>query len=198
MSGDFQSCVRVLSRGGVVACPTETLFGLLADALNPEAVARVSYIKGRRTEDPIAVLAPSVPMAFQLASELPEVATELAELYWPGPLTLVLRAVSGLPAPLLRDAKIGVRVPGPSPALELVRAFGGPLTATSANRTGQQPAVDAEQIVAEFGDEVDAVVPGRAPGGLPSTVVDPTQKPVRVVRAGAIQLDVRFVERRSS
>lgn len=180
--------VSLLREGGVVACPTETLFGLLADALNERAVARVSAIKRRRASHPIAVVAPSLEAAFELADELPDRARELGERYWPGPLTLVLLARPGLPAALTRDGKIGVRVPGPSPALELVCAFGGPLTATSANRTSEPAAVTAEQVRARLGDEVDAVIEGASPGGTASTVLDATTDPPLVLRAGAIVL----------
>jgi L-threonylcarbamoyladenylate synthase len=179
--------VSLLRRGGVVACPTETLFGLLADALNEEAVARVSAIKRRRAEDPIAVLVPSLEAALDLVVEFPVQARELAGRHWPGPLTLVLRARPGLPAALIRDGKIGLRVPGESPALDLVRAFAGPLTATSANRTSEPAAVTAEQVRASLGDEVDVVLPGSAPGGLPSTVLDATRQPPLVLRAGALE-----------
>jgi L-threonylcarbamoyladenylate synthase len=179
--------VSLLRRGGVVACPTETLFGLLADALNEKAVARVGAIKRRRATDPIAVIVPSLGAALELAAEFPDAARKLAERHWPGPLTLVVRARPGLPAALTRDGKIGLRVPGSSPALDLVRAFAGPLTATSANRTSEPAAVYDEQVRRSLGEEVDAVLPGAAPGGPPSTVLDVTREPPLVVRAGAVE-----------
>jgi L-threonylcarbamoyladenylate synthase len=97
-------------------------------------------------------------------------------------------ARASVPAALVRDGKIGVRVPGPSPALELCRAFGGPLTATSANRSGEPAARTSAEARAALGDEVDAYVPGEAPGGPPSTVIDVTETPFRLVRAGAIRI----------
>lgn len=180
--------VRVLRQGGVVACPTETLIGLLADALDPAAVDRVVRAKGRAPDQPMAVLLPDAQAWGELAAEMPEAGLRLAEAHWPGPLTLVAKARPGLPAPLVAEGKVGARVPGPSPALELVRAFGGPLTATSANLTGAPVAQNDDEVRRVLGDRVDAVVPGRGPGGIPSTVVDVTCEPPRVLRSGAVAI----------
>ncbi|MFW6050087.1 MAG: L-threonylcarbamoyladenylate synthase [Myxococcota bacterium] len=188
MIQDIARYVRVLEGGGVVACPTETLVGLLADALRQDAVERVVRIKGRAPDAPIAVLLPDVAAWDRVARDVPPAARALASAHWPGPLTLVAWARPGLPAALVHDGKVGARVPGPSPALELVRAFGGPLTATSANRSGEPPARDAAQAARVLGDRLDAVVPGVAPGGRASTVLDVTADPPRVLRAGAVAI----------
>jgi len=184
---DLSSYVAILRRGGVVACATETLVGLLADALDHDAVDRVARIKGRPPDEPIAVLIPDLAAAERIGI-LSAAARDLAANHWPGPLTLVVRARPGLPALLLRDGCVGMRVPGPSPALSLVRAFGGVLTATSANRSGEPPARTAAEARAALGSDVDAIVPEDAPGGAPSTVVDATVTPPVVLRAGAIPL----------
>ncbi|MET0340595.1 MAG: L-threonylcarbamoyladenylate synthase [Polyangiales bacterium] len=177
--------VAHLRAGGVVACATETLFGLLADARSNEAVARVVALK-RRGADAIALLAPDLASVERVA-EVTASARALAAAHWPGPLTLVLRARPGLPATLLRDGTVGVRVPGPSAALALVRAFGGPLTATSCNLSGHPAATTDAEARAYFPEGVE-IVPGRAPGGAASTLVDATVEPLRVLRAGAIAL----------
>lgn len=180
--------VTVLRRGGVVSCPTETLQGLLADALSEQAVARVVALK-RRGGDPIAVLVPDLDSAQALCAEpLPEAALALARQHWPGPLTLVLRARVGLPAALAAEGTIGVRVPGASRALDLVRAFGAPLTATSCNLSGQPPARTEAEVRHYFAGQLDAIVPGDAPGGAPSTVLDVTGATMRVLRQGAVAL----------
>lgn len=179
--------VEVLRRGGVVACPTETFVGLLADATDAAAVSRVAKMKGRPTDAPIAVLVPDADAVELVAEPLSVAARMLAGRYWPGALTLVLWARSDAPALLVKDGKIGVRVPGPSPALNLVRAFGGPLTATSANLTGAPAPVDTEDLVAELAAQLDAVLVGRSPGGVPSTVLDVTVSPPAVLRAGAVE-----------
>ena len=185
MTEDLAPFLAILRRGGVVACATETLVGLLADALDPDAVDRVARIKGRPADEPIALLVPDLAAAERLG-ELSTEARVLAERFWPGPLTLVVRARPGLPAPLVRDGRVGIRVPGPSPALSLVRAFGGALTATSANRSGEPPARTAAEARATLETEVDAIVPADAPGGAPSTVIDTTVTPPVVLRRGAI------------
>jgi tRNA threonylcarbamoyl adenosine modification protein (Sua5/YciO/YrdC/YwlC family) len=115
-------------------------------------------------------------------------ARALAEAHWPGPLTLVLRARPGLAPALAPRGTIGVRVPGPSPALEIVRAFGAPLTATSCNVSGQPPARTHAEVLAYFQGQLDAVVPGDAPGGAPSTVVDASGPTLRVLRQGAVHV----------
>lgn len=186
MIADVDRYVAVLARGGVVACATETLMGLLADALDPRAVARVVRLKGRAEDAPMAVLLPDPDAWQRMAREVPPVGRRWAQAHWPGPLTMVTWAREGLPAPLVRDGKVGARVPGPSPAQDLVRAYGRPLTATSANRSGEQPAGDDVEARALFGDALDATVPGRPPGGTASTVVDITCEPPRVLRRGAI------------
>ena len=109
--------------------------------------------------------------------------------YWPGPLTLLLRAKPGLSPRLVRDGKVGVRVPGPSPAAELTRAFGHALTATSANLTGQPSLRSVAELPPALRDAVDGSVPGASPGGAPSTLIDATTTPMTIVRAGAIEID---------
>lgn len=180
--------VASLRAGGVIACPTETLQGLLANALDVHAVERVVALK-RRGDEPIALLVPDLACVLTLIEgALPEAARILAETHWPGPLTLVLRARAGLPPQLAARGTLGVRVPGPSPALDIVRAFGGPLTATSCNLSGQPPARTEAEVRAYFDGQLDGVVPGDAPGGLPSTVIDATGASLRVLRAGAVHV----------
>jgi L-threonylcarbamoyladenylate synthase len=176
--------VQLLRKGGVIACATETLFGLLADARSPEAIQRVVSTKHRGSA-PIALLAPSLSSVETLA-ELSPAARALASRFWPGPLTLIVRARPGLPAALLRDGTVGVRVPGPSPALTLVQAFDGPLTATSCNPSGQPAARTSDEARAYFGDQLAAIIDGVAPGGLASTLLDVTGEELRVLRQGPV------------
>ncbi len=187
MLADVASYLTILRHGGVLACATETLQGLLADALNPQAVQRVVQAKLRGPE-PIALILPNMAALDLVASEVSEATRALAAQHWPGPLTLLVRALPSLAPELVRDGKVGVRIPGPSPALDLVRAFGGPLTATSANLSGQPAARTELEARGYFVNTVDGFVPGDAPGGQPSTVVDATCNPPRIVRPGAIAL----------
>lgn len=185
---DVARYVEILRRGGVVACPTETLQGLLASALDPLAVQRVVQAKQRGPE-PIALIIPNVEALDAIAIEISPATRALTVKHWPGPLTLLVRAHGALAPELVRDGKVGVRIPGPSPALDLVRAFGAPLTATSCNPSGQAPARTEAEARAYFVNVIDEFVPGDAPGGAPSTVVDASVDPPRVIRAGAIEID---------
>ena len=186
---DMDALVEVLERGGVVACPTETSLGLLADARNEKALQRVSELKGRPADMPIALVLPGAWAVAEVALAPSDAARALMQAYWPGPLTILLKAKPGLSPLLTRDGKIGVRVPGASPAADLVRAFGHPLTATSANRTGEPAPRSADEVPAALAEGLDGLVPGVSPGGAPSTLIDSTTAPMRIVRAGAIEID---------
>ena len=186
---DLATLVEVLERGEVVACPTETFLGLLADARNERAIERVAELKGRPADMPIALLLPDALALAQVASSPSGEARALMEAHWPGPLTILLAAKPGLSRRLTRNGKVGVRVPGPSPAADLVRAFGRPLTATSANRTGEPPIRSAEELSETLVDGLGGVVPGVSPGGAPSTLIDTTTSPMQLLRSGAIDID---------
>lgn len=186
---DVAALVQVLHRGGVVACPTETWLGLLADARDERAVERVAELKGRPAYLPIALLLPNADAMAEVAAEsLSAASRSLVEQYWPGPLTILVKAAPTLSPRLIRDGKVGVRVPGPSPAADLVRAFGYPLTATSANWTGEPPLRSIDELPATLREAVDAAVPGLSPGGPPSTLVDATTEPMQILRTGAIEI----------
>ena len=180
--------VRALREGGVVACATETFFGLLADALDAGAVDRVCALKGRQKGLPVALLLPNVEALDMVSDAVSPAAWQLAQQHWPGPLTLLVRARAGLSPALVKDGTVGVRVPGPSPALQLVQAFGSPLTATSANRSGEPAAQTAQEVQRAFPGGLAAILGTDAPGGLASTIVDTTRSELVVVRQGPIAL----------
>jgi L-threonylcarbamoyladenylate synthase len=185
MPDELGHLVRALEAGRIVACPTETLIGLLADAGNAAALSSLVQLKGRSPDNPISLLLPDPSALDAVAIAVPERARALAARHWPGPLTLVLEARPELSPLLCRDGKVGVRVPGPSPALELVRAFGRPLTATSANRAGAPAARTTQQARAVFGPALE-YLEGDSPGGPASTVVDASGPELRILRQGAI------------
>ncbi|MDH3727589.1 MAG: L-threonylcarbamoyladenylate synthase [Myxococcales bacterium] len=188
---DVAALVEVLRRGGVVACPTETWLGLLADARNEGAIERVAELKRRPADLPIALLLPNAEAIAEVSAEpLSPASRSLMEQHWPGPLTILVKAAPSLSPRLTQDGKVGIRVPGPSPAAELVRAFGHPLTATSANRTGEPPMRSIDELPEALREGVDALVAGLSPGGPPSTLVDATIEPMQVLRAGAIEIQV--------
>ena len=183
--------VDALRAGGVVACPTETQMGLLADALDVRAVERVRAMKGRPEGEALPVLAPSLEVALSLVRDVSAEALVLATAHWPGALTLVLHAQVHLPEGIVKDGKVAVRVPGPSPAHELLVAFGGPLTGTSANKSGEAPLADATALRATFGAALAGVVPGTPPGAPPSTIIDVTGELPIVLRQGALMIGAR-------
>lgn len=186
------AAVRVLREGGLVAFPTETFYGLGANALDPEAVARVFRAKGRPSDKPLLVLVDSLEMAGRVAAEIPAVARRLAARYWPGPLTLILPARPEVPGSLTAGTRtVGVRISGHPLARALVRAAGIPVTAPSANPHGGASPRTAGEVLAGLGDRLDLVLDGGpSPGGPPSTVLDVTVIPPRVLRAGAVRLTV--------
>ncbi len=182
----------ILASGGLVACPTETFYALAADVDNEAALDRVMTLKGRPAGKPLLVLVADREMAAQVASALPPLAERLISLFWPGPLTLILPARPGLAGPLTGGTgTIGVRQPGSALARRLLRIFGRPLTGTSANLSGQEPVCSATEVEQILGEALDLILAdGPCVGGLPSTIVDATQEPGRILRAGAIPAEV--------
>ncbi|MDE2059082.1 MAG: threonylcarbamoyl-AMP synthase [candidate division NC10 bacterium] len=181
--------VLVLRKGGLVAFPTDTLYALGADASNPLAVRRVFVAKGRSLRSPIPLLVADLMMATRLVGELPEAAVRLAERYWPGPLTLIVRAPRGICTLLTAGTgRIGLRAPDAAVALTLIRQFGGPVTGTSANRSRDKDPLDAHEVLRQLGDQVDLVLDGGPVAGRsPSTVVDVTVSPPVIVRRGPVR-----------
>jgi L-threonylcarbamoyladenylate synthase len=178
----------VLGDGGLVAFPTESFYGLGAHALQPEALARVFAVKGRPESKPLLVLVDGPEMAETLAAEISAGARALMARHWPGALTLVLKASSRVPAALTGGTgTVGVRMPGHAIALGLVRAAAFPVTAPSANPSGQAPPVTARAVEEYFGGRVDMILDGGpTAGGAGSTIADCTSWPPRVLRQGPV------------
>jgi L-threonylcarbamoyladenylate synthase len=187
---ELAAAVLTLKTGGVVAAATETLFGLLADATSSAALDRLVELKPRGTEKGIPLIVASMEAWHALVGSPPPAAQILAERFWPGPLTIAVPPAVPLDPRVMLDGTVAVRLPGPSAALELGRAFGGVLTATSANPPGAPPAADAASVRRYFEAELRAgrlvVLDGDCPGGKPSTVVVVTADGVRIAREGAI------------
>ena len=184
----FAEARRVLRSGGVLALPTETFYALAVNPFDPAALARLFALKARPAAKPVLVLIAGPEMLFQTVREVPAAALPLMAAFWPGPLTLILPARLDLP-PLLTGGTgtIGLRQPRQDLVCRLMAALGLPLTGTSANRSGQEPLATAAAVARELGGEVDLILDaGPCPGGLPSTIVDVTVSPPRLVRAGAL------------
>lgn len=184
------AAAAVLAEEGLVAFPTESFYGLGADALSAAAVARVFDVKGRPADKPLLVLVGSVEAAVDLCSAIPDGARDLMARHWPGPLTLVLSAVPGLPPALTAGTgTIGLRVPDHPVALGLVRAARAPVTAPSANPSAAPPPTSADRVREYFDGRIDLVLDGGATsGGTGSTVADCTVWPPRILRAGPIAI----------
>ena len=187
--------LALLRRGGTVAYPTETFYGLGADALNEAAVGKIYAIKGRGFQNPLPVIIGAREDLAPLVADVPDVALPLMKDFWPGPLTLVFRAAPCVP-PLLTagTGKIGIRLSSHPVARELARRLGGPLTATSANLSGRKEAVSAQEVRENLRRlEPDALLDGGpTPGGRGSTVLDVTMDPPVLLREGAVPSDRIF------
>ena len=166
---------NVLRDGGVVLAPTETVVGLLAA---DSGLRRLSEIKHRDPEKPIALLCSTPRQAYAMASEVPAVAEKLAELYWPGPLTLVLPKTGG--------GTIGVRVPDHETVAGLLTVVGEPLYATSANLAGEPAPAKLEEVDPRVAGVVDAIVGGKTGAGEASAVVDLSAAEPRLLRASGM------------
>jgi L-threonylcarbamoyladenylate synthase len=179
----------VLKRGGVVAFPTETYYGLGAAALDRAAVRRIFELKGRPETKPVLLLVDSIAMA-ETVGEVGVRARTLMARHWPGPLTLVLRARPGVPEEVTAGTgTVGVRLSPHAVACGVVGALGAPVTAPSANPSGLEPAPTASAVLAYFRDALDLVLDGGTTvGGEPSTVLDTTVEPPRVLRQGAVKV----------
>jgi len=187
--------VTILLAGGVVAMPTDTLYGLAADPWSAAAVGRVFAVKGRPADRAMPLVAADVDQVVRQIGPLSEVALRLASRYWPGPLTLLVARPPSMPADVTGGrGEIGVRVPAHTVPRELCRACGRLLTATSANLSGEPASNDPDDVERSLGMTGDMGVDllldaGRTQGGAPSTIVDVTGRDVRLVRPGAITWD---------
>lgn len=185
---DGSACARaagLLARGGIVALPTETVYGVGVRADDEAAVARLRQLKGREADKPFTLVLPDMVSSFALARQVSAAGRRLAKRFWPGPLTLVVEALQG--------GSVGLRVPGNDVTRAVLAQVGAPIALPSANPAGDPPACDAEQVLAYFAGHIDAVLDdGRVPIGEPSTVVDVRGLAPRVLRAGFLsENDIR-------
>lgn len=187
-SSSITRAASVLRRGGLVAFPTETVYGLGAAARDAEAVARLYALKGRPAHHPVIVHLAGIEQLHRWVRETSPGARQLARRFWPGPLTLVLPRAADVPDQLTGGQdSVGLRVPEHPVALALLRAFGEGIAAPSANRFGRVSPTTAAHVLAEFGEEVDVVLDGGpCRVGLESTIVDLSGERPRLLRPGAI------------
>lgn len=183
---------EVISRGGVIAFRTDTFYGLGADPFNAAAVARIRELKGREDDKPILLLVSDREEVERVIAERSQTFANAAAAFWPGPLTIIGIAVAGLRAEITAGTgTVGVRLPADENVRTLVRECGGILTATSANPSGREPARSAQEVAEYFPNTssrgLDLILDGgEVTVTEPSTVLDTTTSPPRVVREGAI------------
>jgi len=187
----IDEAAKWIRAGCVVAIPTDTLYGLAADPFNQAAVARVFAVKGRRAERALPLIAADAGQIASRLGRLSELGARLADRFWPGPLTLLIPAGR----PLAREVSggtgtVGVRVPADPIARAVCAACGHPVTATSANVSGDPAAATADEVERALGDRLEFLLDaGPTRGGAPSTIVDITGAEPRLVRGGAISWD---------
>jgi L-threonylcarbamoyladenylate synthase len=178
----------ILQHGGLVAFPTDTVYGLAALPFQGETVERLYIVKARNSERAIAVLLGDISQLSKVASQLSPTALRLAERFWPGPLTLVVPRLPTLPEILSANLTIGVRIPDHPVALALLKLI-GPLAVTSANLSGKENASTAQEVLAQLDGRFHLILDGgQTPGGMPSTVIDCTKPGLTILREGPIRL----------
>ncbi|WP_136518874.1 L-threonylcarbamoyladenylate synthase [Cellulomonas telluris] len=185
----LDEAVNAIGRGQLVVLPTDTVYGIAADAFTPRAVQSLLEAKGRGRQMPPPVLMPDVRTLDGLATDVPDGVRALADAFWPGGLTVIVRAQPSLAWDLGEThGTVALRVPDHRVALALLRRT-GPLAVSSANRTGRPAATTAQEAYRQLGAHVPVFLDGgQAPGGVASTIVDATGDVLRVVRLGAIDL----------
>lgn len=187
---DIQAAATILAGGGVVAFPTETVYGLGADALNPEAVAKVFTLKGRPSHNPLIVHVASIDMAKAVAGEWPDAAEKLAQAFWPGPLTIVVPKDDRVPSIVTGGGEsVALRMPAHDVARKLIETFGGPIVGPSANASGTISPTAAHHVTQSLGERVPVLDGGPCERGIESTVVRVEQDSVSILRLGVIGQD---------
>lgn len=184
----IKDAAETLKKGGIVAFPTDTFYGLGADAANDEAVKRVYAIKERDYDKPILILVDNKDKVSRYVKDIPQIAKKLIDKFWPGPLTIIFYASPAVSQSLLgRSNKIGIRIPNNPLTLLFLKTAGCPVTATSANISGTPSASDPKKVNENLGEKIDIILDaGRTTGIKESTVIDITEYPPVCIREGMI------------
>lgn len=187
-NNEIKKAVTILRSGGLVAFPTETVYGLGADASNPDAVKKIFSAKGRPTSHPVIVHLSDISQLDQWASEIPELALKLAERFWPGALTLILKRNKKISDVITGGQDtIGIRIPSHPLAQQLLQEFGGGIAAPSANKFGRISSTTAEHVKKNFGEEIEMILEGGpCEVGIESTILDLSGDMPRLLRPGSI------------
>ena len=182
------AAAEIIRAGGLVAVPTETVYGLAADAQNEEAVKKIFAVKNRPEEKRINLLVPGIDAVCDVCANIPESAYILAKNFWPGPLTMILLRNENVPDIVTDGGEtVGVRCPAHPVTLELLNILKRPLAAPSANITGQKSPVTADEVKAYFNGKIEAIIDGgRCTVGVESTILDLTVFPPKILRQGGL------------
>ncbi|MCC6348039.1 MAG: threonylcarbamoyl-AMP synthase [Candidatus Eisenbacteria bacterium] len=186
----LEAAAEAVLRGGVIAFPTDTLYGLSCSLLDASAVEMLARLKRRDPSHAVISLIPSPDMAWALAYEVPPAAERLIRAFWPGPLSIILPASGFVPERVRGSgATVALRCPNDRLSLALLARIGGPIVSSSANLSGRPPATTAEEVVSYFGNQLDLVLDGGPRlGGLPSTLVDCSGARPKLLRRGAVDI----------
>ena len=185
---DISPAAVLIRSGGLVAVPTETVYGLAGNGLDADAVSKIYEVKGRPAIKPLSLMVPDTSALDRYGIDAPEQAKRLASVFWPGPLTIVVRARTDIPPIVLAGGEtVGLRCPDHPLTLALLRECGLPLAAPSANPSGEESPKDAKQVLAYFDGKIDCVIDGGPCGlGRESTIIDMSAVPYRILRQGAL------------
>ena len=186
----INQAISILRSGGVVAFPTDTVYGVGVDPFEPAAVRKLYQIKGRPIDKPIPILVGSLDDVVHIAQNLPSTFSQLAEQFWPGELTLIVEAKALPPEITAGGDTVGVRMPDHPLALGLLQRFGGAIATTSANKSDEPPATSAEEVRSVLGELVDIILDGgQTATRVASTVLDLSVSPPQIRRRGGISMD---------
>jgi L-threonylcarbamoyladenylate synthase len=186
----LDKALEIIKGGGIVSYPTESFYALGVLATDESAVNKLCAIKKRPANKPLPVIVGDLDTLKSIVKSVPPQAEVLMRKFWPGPLTIIFEAADDLPILLTGGSgKIAVRIPGESAALHLAKIAKLPITATSANPSGRVPAKSAQEVRDYFGERIDLLIDrGETPGGKPSTIVDVTVTPMKILREGRVEL----------
>ncbi len=175
----IEEAARAIRDGGLVAFPTETVYGLAANLLNKEAIERLYRVKRRSKNKPFTIHVSDIDMVREMAPDISDFAGRLIDKFWPGPLTIILNSKDG--------ERVGFRMPSNRIALSLIKMCGVPVVAPSANISGNRPPTSADEVLSDLNDGIDIILDGGPTDvGVESTVIDATASPYKVLRAGAL------------
>lgn len=189
--GILEEAAQIIREGGLLAIPTETVYGLGANALDGKAVMKIYEAKGRPQDNPLLIHVPDVSWLEQYCEDIPPLAYRLAEIFWPGPLTMILKSKPCIPDETTCGLEtVGVRCPDNKVTAEIIRLAGVPIAAPSANRSGHPSCTSAETVLDDFSGSIDGVVDGGVcQVGVESTILDLTTAPPRLLRPGGLSLE---------